>query len=158
MSASANCSCWRLPTEHGEILPLAYVCAHDEVRLALTDGRVVQGFSLGADWWSGPYGPEVWMEIERSGDESVIVAKTDITSATPVGGYTDRTEFFALVQGMIDGRVDREDPIRLIVDEHTTIEVTVEAHSLACAPPRHPRWQPSGSGVVARPGESSDHP
>lgn len=138
-----SCTCWRLPTEDGRVLPMTFVCLHDEVRVTLRDGTAAQGFSTGADWWGTPEGPQVYMEIEPPGADCLIVEEGQVATAHPVDGYTDRRSFDKALARLITSAANGEhgDSVAIIVSDHATVEVTVTRHEWGCSPPARPRWR-----------------
>ena len=135
--STSSCICWRLPTEAGDMLPLTYTCLHDEVRVVLADGRIVQGWSDGADWWSTPEGPTPYFEIEAVGGPTVVVPRDELVSVTPIGGYRDKSAFIKAVARLVEtvprGNAASES-LRLITGDHETVEITVERHARSCSP------------------------
>lgn len=138
---TASCTCWRLPTEDGRLLPMTYVCLHDEVRVTLKDGTRVQGFSTGADWWGTPEGPQVYMDVEPDGAEIVVFEEDQVVTAQPVGGCTDRIAFDADLARLVTAAAQgaKSDSIAIIVSEHVSVEVSVTRHEWGCSPPARPR-------------------
>jgi hypothetical protein len=118
------------------MLPLTYACLHDEVRVLLADGRTLQGWSVGAEWWSTPDGPEAYMEIEPRGGALSVVSREELISVTPVGGYREKSDFLEAVAQLVDtvpGGASGES-LRLITGDHETVEITVERHATSCSP------------------------
>ena len=138
-----TCTCWRLPTEDGRVLPMQFVCLHDEVRVTLVDGTVAQGFSTGADWWGTPEGPQVLMDVEPDDGEYVVFEEGQVVTAQPVGGYTERSAFdnglAQLITAAAQG-ASGDDYIAMVVSDHVTVEVSVTRHEWGCSPPARPGW------------------
>lgn len=144
MTAEQACLCWRLPAENGDVLPLTWVCLHDEVRVATNDGRRAQGYSTGGDWW-GPSPPEPMIQVE-SDDGDLAVSLAEVQTITPVGGCTDSRDFERKVAAAIANAnllpPRHETHLRFLSDEHTTLLVTVTRETHRCSPGP----EPSASG------------
>lgn len=133
----STCTCWRLPTADGRVLPMRFACLHDEIRVTTRTGQTIQGFSFGAEWFGGPDGPEALLQVDPEGGDSVILEETAIETLTPVEGRPDRSAVLDEVSGLIDRAAAGEqvDDLWLVVGDHETIEVTVRRHVHPCAPP-----------------------
>jgi hypothetical protein len=73
-------------------------------------------------------------------DWSVAVERDEIATLTPLGGYDDpdafRQEIDKILRMDVEGLIELADATErtLVVDAHTTIEVTVTAKKHACMP------------------------
>lgn len=136
-----GCTCWRLPTETGEDALLSWVCLHDEVRLVTKGGMAAQGWSMGASWWGPAERPEILMDVEGADGEQMIVSLDDISSVTPVGGYTERQPFLEALAEAIDNEFLTSDQghLRWIVNAHETVEVEIRRESHECSPGPRPQ-------------------
>jgi hypothetical protein len=135
--SNPTCTCWRFPTLDGQVLPLRFVCLHDEVHVTTRGGEHIKGWSYGAQWIRTPDGPVCAVEVEPRGGDVVHFLKEAIATVTPIGGYTDHREFLDAVASLVDRMApgEPEEYVHLLVGDHETVQVTVKKESHPCAPP-----------------------
>ena len=137
-----SCRCIRFPDETGRLLPQAWVAAHEEVRVVGLDGRVATGWTMGLDEATTPYGPELFLEVEVPGSDSVTFTADEIATCTPVSGITDADPFLDAVRDAVAHAIHFPDEqasyCKLIRSAHSEIEVTIKYATHQCMPITHP--------------------
>lgn len=132
------CQCLRLPDETDRPLPATWVAMHNEVRVVTKDGRRATGWTMGPLWAATPTGPELILEVDVEGAESVAFTVDEIATWTPVSGVTDLADFLTRVQAAVQRAAVTADPqptaLKLILDAHAELEVTAHYTRHPCEP------------------------
>lgn len=140
MASESMCTCWVVTTELGTRVPAGWVTRHPEVRLVCRDGRIVTGWALDPSWCGTDEGAIPLLEVEVEGSEDVVASKDEIATLTPLGGYDDLLAFREAVDRtlQIDAAALLANPdlgeLTLIVDAHTTLEVSAVVRRHGCSP------------------------
>lgn len=139
MASTPECTCWIFESERGTKVKATWACLHDEVRVASKDGTTAQGWSVGLDWWGPADDASIMIQVEPDAPMPVtVIDLRDIATVTPVGNMSDPdrllqwiTNAVAAADALPEGKDESQ---RLILDEHTTLEVTIRRERHRCDP------------------------
>lgn len=137
------CTCWDVQTSDGSIRTLGWIDLHEYVSVVTRRGRVVTGFSMGAESAKAGDPLDADYEVQVDGQpHATLIGWEDIRTVTPCGGYD---ELEALLQSIArvledpDAMQRSGEPTRLryIVGNHEAVEIEIRHIVSACSP--HPK-------------------
>ncbi len=138
-----SCDCWLIDTDDGTRAKATWLSLHDAVRLRDVAGQVAEGYTYGPDWWwSTDEGWTAMLEVEVEGQPSVIVEMSEVCTLTPLAAITSRPTMLAEVTRLIDAATampsGEEHFVQMVLDEHSTLDVTVRRNEHRCKPGPRP--------------------
>ena len=135
------CTCWNIETDNGEPAKMGWLRLHDSVRLVTRDGTSAEGWTHGVDRrrMGGIEGATIALEMCSGG--IITVEARDIATITPAVGTTDADSLLrdvaAAVRGVGAMPESEAQVFVLILDGHTTLDVSLRKRRHPCSP--HPR-------------------
>lgn len=138
-----RCSCASVLAEDGSVSPAGWVCLHEEVRLVRTGGFAVSGTSYGPEWIINSDGRATTaLIVEPEDGDPVGVHMNEVVTLTPLGDRSDVAAAIGRVTDLVrragDLAANEDHYVPLILDAHTTVEVTVRKTTHPCKPGSHP--------------------